>query len=139
MIKKVTSMMAFLWLGIAQIVLLLAWVNFGGKFSAYPAIRVFATREYYAYFVVAAIWVFIAQLMRKREVAMEPIEILAWFFTLFIVVAVPLIQWSKGLSQTLPSLPPFAMMAAMATGALLSELRRKTQEQKAELGKGNAA
>jgi hypothetical protein len=138
-IKKLTSMTAFGWLGVTEIVLLIAWFNFGQKFSAYPAIHTLAICEYYAYFVVATVWVFSAQLMRKRETAMAPVEIFSWIFTLLIVAADPLIRWSKGLPQTLPALLPLLMIAAIAVGSLLSELRRKAKEQKGNFGIGTTS
>jgi hypothetical protein len=133
-IKKLTSMTAFGWLGVTQIILLIAWVNFGEKFSAYPAIHTLAICEYSAYFVVATVWVFSTQLMRKRETAMAPIEIFSWILTLLIVAAVLLFRWSKGLPQTLPALLPLLMIAAIAAGSLLSELRRNAKEQKGNFG-----
>jgi hypothetical protein len=138
-IKKLTSITAFAWLGIAQIVLFIAWVNFGDRFSAYPTIHTAAICEYYAYFVVATVWVFFVQLMRKREKAMAPIEILSWIFTLLILAAVPLIRLSKGLSQALTALLPLLMIGAIAVGNLLSELRRKMQEQKGDFGGSTTA
>ena len=137
--KKLTSITAFSWLGIAQIVLLIAWANFGKRFSAYPTIHTVAICEYYAYFVVATVWVFVAQLTRKRETAMAPIEIFSWIFTLLILAADPLIRLSKGLSQTLPALMPLLMIAAIAVGSLMSGLRRKMQEQKGDFGGSTTA
>ncbi len=77
-------MTAFGWVGIAQLILLIAWANFGGRFSAYPSIRTVAICEYCAYFALAAVWVFFAQLMRKREVAIGPAKILCSIFVVLI-------------------------------------------------------
>ena len=140
--KQRAWVIAFLYLGIAQVVLFIGWVIFGERLSvAYPIIRTLAVCEWWAFMVAAAAMTFFVQLLRKREEMMWRGERLLHICCLFLVfgLAVPLAVWRKGFPFALESLPVYLTMIATSSGCFASEMYWKRRKQRAALGNGTAA